>query len=311
MSMMRGTGDQADTLRQMARTARQGSSPVVSSDVQVGADRQGLRVISVTSGKGGVGKSNVVANLAMALAGIGKRVLIVDADLGVGNLDVLLGLSPQYNLNHVLSGEKSLAEIIVEVTPSIKLIPAGSGVQEYTSLGQHEKLKLLDELDMLEDDFDIMIIDTEAGISENVTYFTVAAQEILVVVTPEPTSITDVYALIKLLATRYSEHHFKVLINMARDSEDALEVFRKLANVAGRFLDISLDYLGCVVRDERLIDAVKKQKAVYELHPDSEAANCFNTLARRVVENSRQVKLKGNIQFFFRRYLESTGGTGS
>ncbi len=311
MSMMRGTGDQADTLRQMARTARQGSNPVASSDLQMGNAQQGLRVISVTSGKGGVGKSNVVANLAMALAGIGKRVLIVDADLGVGNLDVLLGLSPQYNLNHVLSGEKSLAEIIVEVTPSIKLIPAGSGVQEYTSLGQHEKLKLLDELDMLEDDFDIMIIDTEAGISENVTYFTVAAQEILVVVTPEPTSITDVYALIKLLATRYSEHHFKVLINMARDSEDALEVFRKLANVAGRFLDISLDYLGCVVRDERLIDAVKKQKAVYELHPDSEASNCFNTLARRVVENSRQVKLKGNIQFFFRRYLESTGGTGS
>jgi flagellar biosynthesis protein FlhG len=309
MSAVRGTGDQADTLRQMARSAKQVSQTAGNGSQTT--DQQGIRVISVTSGKGGVGKSNVVANLAMALATLGKKVLIVDADLGVGNLDVLLGLSPQFNLNHVLSGEKSLPEILVEVTPSIKLIPAGSGVQEYTSLGQHEKLKLLDELDMLEENFDIMIIDTEAGISENVTYFTVAAQEILVVVTPEPTSITDVYALIKLLATRYSEHHFKVLINMARDSEDALEVFRKLANVAGRFLDISLDYLGCVVRDERLIDSVKKQKAVYELFPDSDASNCFTTLAKRVIENSRQTRLKGNIQFFFRRYLEGPGGSGT
>ena len=310
MSSLRGTGDQADTLRQLARSAKRSAQ---DRDVSSGktAAHQGIRVISVTSGKGGVGKSNVVANLAMALAEQGKKVLIVDADLGVGNLDVLLGLSPQYNLNHVLSGEKGLAEIIVEVNSSIKLIPAGSGVQEYTSLGQHEKLKLLDELDMLEEEFDIMIIDTEAGISENVTYFTVAAQEIVVVVSPEPTSITDVYALIKLLATRYSEHHFKVLVNMARDSEDALEVFRKLANVAGRFLDISLDYLGCVVRDERLIDAVKKQKAVYELFPDCEASTCFSTLARRVIENSRQTKLKGNIQFFFRRYLDLSAGENS
>lgn len=307
MSAVRGTGDQADTLRQMARSAK--TPPQDDNQKQTKTtDQQGIRVLSVTSGKGGVGKSNVVANLAMALAAQGKKVLIIDADLGVGNIDVLLGLSPQFNLNHVLSGEKALSEIIIEAAPGIKLIPAGSGVQEYTSLGQHEKLKLLDELDMLEEEFDIMIIDTEAGISENVTYFTVAAQEIVVVVSPEPTSITDVYALIKLLATRYSEHHFKVLVNMARDSEDALEVFRKLANVAGRFLDISLDYLGCVVKDEKLVEAVKKQKAVFQLFPDSEATGCFTTLAKRVVENSRHTRVKGNIQFFFRRYLEGAGG---
>lgn len=307
MNSVRGTGDQADTLRQMARNAKlptQGGAESGSAS----EGQRGIRVLSVTSGKGGVGKSNVVANLAMALADQGKKVLIVDADLGVGNLDVLLGLSPQYNLNNVLSGECSLPEIIVEVNQNVKLIPAGSGVQEYTSLGQHEKLRLLDELDMLEEAFDVMVIDTEAGISDNVTYFTVAAQEIIVVVSPEPTSITDAYALIKLLATRYSEHHFKVLVNMARDSEDALEVFRKLANVAGRFLDISLDYLGCVVRDERLVEAVKKQKAVFELFPESEAAACFSTLAKRIMENSRHTRLKGNIQFFFRRYLNQPGG---
>jgi len=301
-------GDQAETLREMARSAAK-NQPHDSSFPGMVSDPRGIRVITVTSGKGGVGKSNIVSNLAIALSTQGKKVLILDADLGLGNLDVLLGLSPAYNMNNVLNGEKSISEIIVDGPAGIKIIPAGSGVQEFTSLGQHEKLRLLDELDMLEEQFDIMIVDTEAGISENVTYFSVAAQEIIVVVTPEPTSITDVYALIKLLATRYSEHHFKVLVNMAKDSEDALEVFRKLANVAGRYLDISLDYLGCVVKDEKVVEAVKRQKAVSELFPESEAANCFVTLAKRVIENTRQKRLKGNIQFFFRRFLDnSTGG---
>ncbi len=308
MSEVTVKGDQAETLREMARSATKVQG-VDSSQGSAVADQHGLRVISVTSGKGGVGKSNVVSNLAIALSTQGKKVLILDADLGLGNLDVLLGLSPPYNLNNVLNGEKSISEIIVDGPAGIKIIPAGSGVQEFTSLGQHEKLKLLDELDMLEEKFDIMIVDTEAGISENVTYFSVAAQEIIVVVTPEPTSITDVYALIKLLATRYSEHHFKVLVNMAKDSEDALEVFRKLANVAGRFLDISLDYLGCVIKDEKVVEAVKRQKAVSELFPESEAAACFTTLAKRVIESTRHKRLKGNIQFFFRRFLDNPTGT--
>jgi flagellar biosynthesis protein FlhG len=307
MSTVTGTGDQADTLRQMARVSRKAQQPD-SQQSGVVSDRNGIRVISVTSGKGGVGKSNVVSNLAISLSAQGKKVLVIDADLGLGNLDVLLGLSPTYNLNHVLNGEKSIADILIDGPAGIKIIPAGSGIQEFTSLRQHEKLKLLDELDMLEEQFDVMIVDTEAGISENVTYFTAAAQEIIVVVTPEPTSITDVYALIKLLATRYSEHHFKVLVNMAKDSEDALEVFRKLANVAGRFLDISLDYLGCVVKDDKLVEAVKRQKAVCQLFPESDAANCFTTLAKRVIENTRQTRLKGNIQFFFRRFLDNPVG---
>lgn len=305
MSSVAGTGDQADTLRELARKARS-SQKSAESDASL-TQQKGIRVISVTSGKGGVGKSNVVSNLAIALSQQGKKVLLIDADLGLGNLDVLLGLSPTYNLNHVLNGDKSITDILMDGPAGIKIIPAGSGVQELTSLDQHARLKLLDELDMLEENFDIMIVDTEAGISENVTYFTVAAQEIVVVVTPEPTSITDVYALIKLLATRYSEHHFKVLVNMAKDSEDALEVFRKLANVAGRFLDISLDYLGCVVKDDKVVEAVKRQKAVTELFPDSDASNCFTTLAKRVIENARPTRLKGNIQFFFRRFLDLPG----
>ena len=300
-------GDQAETLREMAKSAN--NKPFSGSQhAGLSTDPKEVRVIAVTSGKGGVGKSNVVSNLAIALSAQGKKVLILDADLGLGNLDVLLGLSPPYNMNDVLNGEKNLAEIIVDGPAGIKIIPAGSGVQEFTSLGRHEKLRLLDELDMLDEQFDIMIVDTEAGISENVTYFSVAAQEIIIVVTPEPTSITDAYALIKLLSTRYSEYHFKVLVNMARDSEDSLEIFRKLANVAGRYLDISLDYLGCVTKDDKVVEAVKKQRAVSELFPESEAANCFTTLAKRVIENTRHKRPKGNIQFFFRRFMEGFPG---
>ena len=265
--------------------------------------KSGIRVISVTSGKGGVGKSNVVANLAMAMSRLGNKVLIIDADLGLGNINVLLGLRPAFTLNDVLSGEKSLAEIIVSGPCGVRLIPAGSGMQKYTSLSREERLRLLNELDDLEEEFDTFIIDTESGISDNVVYFTSAAQEIVVVVSPEPTSITDCYALIKLLATNYGERHFKVLINMARDSDEALKSYYRLASVVGRFLDISLDYLGCVVRDELLVDSVKRQKAVYELYPDSAASRCFGVLARRICQTPSESRPKGNIQFMFKKFF--------
>jgi len=304
MNVISSRQDQADSLRQLARSMHGNGTTKMQRQVQkADTSGRGVRVISVTSGKGGVGKSNVVANLAIAMSQLGKRTLIIDADLGVGNIDVLLGLSPQYTLNHVLSGEKRLKDIIVTGPSGIKLVPAGSGVQEYTSLGHHERMRILDELDQLEEEFDLVIIDTEAGISENVTYFNTAAQEIIVVVSPEPTSITDVYALIKLLATRYEERRFKVLVNMVRDSRDALEVFARLSHVTSRFLDISLDYLGCVLWDENLVESVKRQRAVIDLFPESGSARCFANLARLMNDNSGIARVKGNIQFLFRRNL--------
>ena len=300
MNIMSSRPDQADSLRQLARSLS-GRKRIPHQAQKVDTAGSGVRVISVTSGKGGVGKSNVVANLAIALSQLGRRVLLIDADLGVGNIDVLLGLSPHFTLNNVLSGEKSLKEIIVTGPAGIKLVPAGSGVQEYTSLGIHERIRLLDELDQLEEEFDVVIIDTEAGISENVTYFNTAAQEIVVVVSPEPTSITDVYALIKLLATRYDERRFKVLVNMVRDSRDALEVFARLSHVTSRFLDISLDYLGCVLWDDKLVESVKRQRAVLDLFPESKSARCFSSLARLMNDHVGSARVKGNIQFLFRR----------
>ncbi len=302
--------DQADTLRQLA-----GSVNVTRRDAELYAGRinprSDIRVISVTSGKGGVGKSNVVVNLAVTLANMGKRVLVIDADLGIGNIDILLGLRPRFTMNHVLSGEKELAEIIITAPGGVKVVPAGLGVQEYTSLGTPERLRLLDELDGLEEDFDVFIIDTEAGISENVTYFNVAAREILLVVSPEPTSITDVYALVKLLSTRYGERHFKVLVNMARDQKEAINVFEKLHNVADRFLDISLDFLGCVLRDDLVGESVRRQKPVCQLYPNAKASRCFTALARKIMASGGENRLKGNIQFFSRKQFPTTAGLES
>jgi flagellar biosynthesis protein FlhG len=296
-----GTRDQADTLRLMAnvRCGEYGVAPRLER-----GRGTGTRVISVTSGKGGVGKSNVVVNLAVALANVGQRVLVIDADVGLGNIDVLLGLRPTHTLNDLFGGNMRLADIMVEGPAGIKLVPAGSGVQKYASLDREERLRLMDELESLEEDFDIIIIDTESGISENVTYFNVAAQEIVLVVSPDPTSIADVYALTKLLVTRYNERHFKVLVNMARDTHEGLQVFRKLSQVVNRFLDVSLDYIGFVAQDERLADAVRRQKNVVQLYPRAAASHCFATLARHLVDHPVASRLKGNIQFLFRRHFD-------
>jgi flagellar biosynthesis protein FlhG len=302
MNVSSRSGDQADTLRLLA-ISRNGQ--LQGATAQLPKVRRGnARVISVTSGKGGVGKSSVVVNLAVALANEGKRVLVIDADLGLGNIDMLLGLNPSHTLNDVFSGKMRLADIIIEGPGGIRLVPAGSGVQRYTDLGRDERLRLMDELEMLEDDFDVLIIDTESGISKNVTYFNVASQEILLVVAPEPTSITDSYALIKLLTKFHDEGHFKVLVNMARDDSEGLQVFKKLSQVVSRFLDVSLDYVGCVLRDEHLQDAVRRQKSVVELYPRSAVSQCFATLSRTLIEHPVEFRVKGNIQFLFRRYFE-------
>jgi flagellar biosynthesis protein FlhG len=265
---------------------------------------QGVRVISVTSGKGGVGKSNIVVNLAIALANEGERVLVMDADVGLGNIDILLGMRPAQSLDEVLNGTRRLSDVIVTGPCGIRIVPAGSGGVRCLTLTQRERLILMDELDSLDEEFDVLIIDTESGISENVTYFNVAAQEIVVVLSPEPTSLADVYALIKVLVTSHGERYFKVLVNMVKDSDEGLETFKRLSQVVSRFLDVSLDYFGCIVRDDRVVDAVRRQKAVVELHPRSAAARCFATLARNLKNSPTSQPVKGNIQFLFRRYFE-------
>ncbi len=241
------------------------------------------RVISVTSGKGGVGKTNIVANLAYSLQSLGKKVMIFDADLGLANLDVLLGLAPKFNLSHVISGEKSLAEVVVRGPGNMLILPASSGVQELTRLSAQQKIKILTDLDFIIDDIDFLLIDTAAGISSNVMDFNVTAQEIIVVVTPEPTAITDAYALMKVLSMNYSQKRCKMLVNQATNAKEADDIFRQLNLVAERFLDISIDYCGYILSDDKLVRGVKRQRIVTELFPETDASRCFHALARKIV----------------------------
>ena len=286
--------DQAGTLRAMISPERP----------EERSGRTATRVFSITSGKGGVGKTAVVANLAVLLARMGKRVLILDADLGLANIDVVFGLAPGHNLNHFFTGEQGLESILTDGPDGIKILPAGSGVQRFTRLDSQQKMRLLEALDQMNNDFDFVLIDTEAGISENVTYFNTAAQEILVVTTPEPTAITDAYALMKLLSNQYHEKHFNLIVNFIKNEEEALDVYRKLTMVANRYLDISIDYIGSIPRDKLMVDAIRKQQTLVQLFPDSRTSHAFEALARTIVQEPQTLEPKGSIQFFWKRLLE-------
>ena len=266
---------------------------------------QATKVLSVTSGKGGVGKTAVVANIGLGLARSGHKVLILDADLGLANIDVVFGLTPLYNLNHFFSGESDLESIMVTGPHDIRILPAGSGLQSFIQLDSDHKLKLLDGLDSLNIEFDYLLIDTEAGISENVTYFNTAAQEILLVTTPDPTAITDVYALMKLLSTRYHEKHFNLVVNMVSSEEEALDVYRKLSIVSNRYLDISIDYFGSIPFDRQMAEAIRKQQAIVELYPNSDTARAFIALADRIAAITTQRHPKGSVQFFWKQLLQT------
>ena len=286
--------DQAGTLRSM----RPGQTGEAAGPVPA------TRVLSITSGKGGVGKTAVVANIAVLLARMGKRVLILDADLGLANIDVVFGLAPSHNLNHFFAGECNLKEILVEGPLGIRILPAGSGVQRFTRLDSEQKLRLLEALDAMHNDFDFVLIDTEAGISENVTYFTTAAQEILVVTTPEPTAITDAYALMKLLSNQYHEKRFNLIVNFIKSEEEALDVYRKLTMVANRYLDISIDYMGSIPRDKLMIEAIRKQQVMVQLYPESKTSSSFEALASSMLQEPKTLEAKGSIQFFWKRLLD-------
>ncbi len=241
------------------------------------------RIIAITSGKGGVGKSNIVVNVGFVLSRLGKRVLILDADLGLGNLDVLLGLTPKYNLSHAVSGTRTISEIALKGPGNIMILPASSGVQEMTHLSREQKATFLTSMDDVMDDVDVLLIDTGAGISSNVMYFNSNAREILVVVTPEPTSITDAYALMKVLSLNYSQTRFKLVVNFARSSREAEDVYQQIKLVADRFLNITIEYVGFVLIDQRVKEGVRRQKIVAEMKPESAASRCFVSLAKTLL----------------------------
>jgi flagellar biosynthesis protein FlhG len=297
--------DQAEGLRKLVNGTPVEFKSLRSDPATSLAPADSPQVISISSGKGGVGKTNIVANLALALTRLGKRVLVLDADLGLANIDILLGLTPRYTIEHLLSGQKRLKDILVPGPEGMMILPAGSGIPELADLNEGQKLLLLNEMDQLSQRIDILLIDTGAGISANVLYFNLASQESIIIITPEPTSLTDAYALIKVLATRHQKKHFIVLANAVANEPEAKEVFRKISLVADRFLDsLSLDYLGFVPRDEHVLKAVRKQKAVLELFPQSPAGKSFMALSRRLLDRPVRNRNEGNVQFFWKQVWE-------
>jgi len=262
------------------------------------------RVIAVTSGKGGVGKTNITANFAYILSKIGKRTLLLDADAGLANIDVILGITPKYNLHHVLRGEKNLSEAVVEGPGGVKILPAASGIPEMAELSKGQKFTLLEELDGLDEDFDFMLIDTAAGIAGNVMYFNMVAGEIIVVASPEPTSLTDAYALIKVLYQGYAARRFTLLVNMAGDSNEAGEVYSRLSNATNHFLDLPIEYLGYIPHDRNVSKAVKKQKLLSEAFPDSKASKSMSEIVEELCRKQPKDYEDGTIKFFDRSIID-------
>lgn len=263
-----------------------------------------VQVVAVTGGKGGVGKTNVSINLSVGLAELGRRVALMDADLGLANVDVLLGLKPQRNLADVLAGECSLADIMVTGPAGVRVIPASSGVQTMASLSPAEHAGLIHAFSELGEQLDVLIIDTAAGISDSVISFTRASQEVIVVVCDEPSSITDAYALIKLLNRDYGVYRFRVLANMVHTPQEGRNLFAKLTAVTDKFLDVTLQYMGQVPYDENVRKAVQKQKPLLQFAPRSKAAVALRSLAQKVDTWPLPTTPRGHLEFFVEQLVQ-------
>lgn len=261
------SNDQASRLRTMAR--QQIPEATLFSS----------RVMAITSGKGGVGKTNVVAGLAMSLAQMGQRVVVLDADFGLANLDILLGLTPTHTLEHVLRGEKVLEEIIMDGPLGIRVIPASSGIQELTRLDTTAELRLIQGLQRVSETTDWMLIDTAAGIHDSVIKLLLAAQEVLLVTTPEPTSLVDAYAMVKVVHLRDPQKPIWLLVNNAQGEDEAEETIEQLQAATQRFLGRELKVLGMVPSDPSLLQAVREQRSVVERFPRSPSTQAFRQIA--------------------------------
>ncbi len=262
-----------------------------------------IRVLAVSSGKGGVGKTNVAVNVGVALSGMGRRVALLDADLGLANVDVLLGLHAKYNLSHVLSGERTLQEIMVEGPGGLRIVPASSGIQRMSELSNTEQAAVIHAFADIGQDIDVLLVDTAAGISGGVVNFARACQDIILVVVDEPTSLTDAYAFIKLMNRDYGVFRFQILANMVQDSAHGQALFAKLCKVTDRYLDVALHFLGAVPHDEYLRRAVQKQTPVILAYPNSKSAQAFRATALRTDALPNADRSSGGLEFFVERMI--------
>lgn len=268
-------------------------------------NKQMVKVISISGGKGGVGKTNVSLNLAMALSQLGKSVMVLDADLGLANCDVMLGLRVEKNLSHVLSGEVSLDDIIIEGPFGIKIIPATSGSQSMTELTSAEHAGLIRAFSEMQTAVDVLLVDTAAGISDMVLSFSRASQDVMVVVCDEPSSITDAYALMKILSRDHDVDKFKIVANMVRSVKEGQELFAKLTRVTDRFLNVNLELVATIPYDENVRRAARKQKAFIDVFPKTAASMAIKSLALKAVKWPLPEMASGHLEFFLEQLIDS------
>ncbi len=266
--------------------------------------RRPVRVICVASGKGGVGKTNITVNLGLALSLQGQSVLLLDADLGLSNVDVVLGLNPLYNISHVLNQERTLQEVMIVGPTGMRSIPASSGIKRMAELTPAENAGIVSAFSELNESLDVMLIDSSAGISDSVVTFSRAAHEVIMVVCDEPASITDAYALIKLLSQDYGVDRFHILANRVTTSREGQDLFAKLVKVTDRFLDVILNFFGAIPEDPQLRKAVQAQRAVVEAFPGSRSAEAFHRLATQIIGRWPMPRTaSGYLQFFIERMI--------
>jgi len=269
-----------------------------------------VRAVAVTGGKGGVGKTNVSINLAVAAAQAGHKVMVLDADLGLANIDVVLGLHPRYDLRHVLNGEHSLEEVLVEGPSGIKVVPGASGVQQLAELSNAEHTGLIRAFSEVGGGVDTLIVDTAAGIGDAVISFARASHEVLVVVCDEPASITDAYAIIKLLNRDHGHRRFRILANMVRSAQEGRELYNKMCRVTDRYLDVMLSFMGAIPYDDNLRKAVRAQRPVVQAFPRSRASQAFKNLARKIEDWPAPEGANGQVQFFVERLIQYSSEIG-
>jgi flagellar biosynthesis protein FlhG len=279
-------------------------APVSAADRAPGP----VRVIAVASGKGGVGKTSVSVNLATALVNAGQRTLLLDTDLGLANVDVMLGLTPRHTLADVFADRCELRDTIIEAGNGLLVVPAASGKRHMTELLPSQHIGLVHAFSQLDLDLDAMVVDNAAGIADGVLTFCQAAQDVIVVVCDEPASVTDAYALIKVLSRDRGVSRLQVLANQVQSPAEGRQLFEKLQRVSGRFLDVTLNYLGAIPRDEWLRRAIQRQEAVVDAFPSSPSAVAFRDIARRSRQWQSPPGARGHVEFFLERLVTAPAG---
>lgn len=290
--------NQADSLRLIVKQMKN------SLQAQINNVNKGTRVITISSGKGGVGKSNLSLNLALALTDFKQKVMLLDADMGLANIDVILGLTPLYNLSHVIMGEKTIPETIIEGPHGLKIIPGGSGMQELANLKEWELENFLTKLSKIEGEADYLLIDTGAGLAKTVLSFALAADELIIVTTSDPTAITDAYGFIKTLCIQDYSGQIYIVVNRAFSANDAAIVYNKLKIAVNKFLKYNIEFLGFVVEDSKVGQAVREQKAFIIAYPQSMASYNLYNIAAKITNQKEQLRQENGLKTFFNRVAQ-------